>query len=67
LGNDTDRLLEARRGYDEGTTIGPRVILAGLVDGPGPYARRKVLVDSPGEAIKAVDRYKSLGYEQIKI
>ncbi|HEY2155037.1 MAG TPA: amidohydrolase family protein [Isosphaeraceae bacterium] len=67
LANDTDRLLEARRGYDEGTTIGPRVILAGMVDGPGPYARRKVLVDSPGEAIKAVDRYKSLGYEQIKI
>ncbi len=67
LGNDTDRLLEARRGYDEGTTIGPRVILAGMVDGPGPYARRKVLVDSPGEAIQAVDRYKSLGYEQIKI
>ena len=24
LANDTDRLLEARRGYDEGTTIGPR-------------------------------------------
>ena len=49
LGNDTDRLLEARRGYDEGTTIGPRVILAGFVDGPGPYAGpTKVLVDSPG-------------------
>jgi len=68
LANDTDRLLDARRGYDEGTTIGPRVILAGFVDGPGPYAGpTKVLVDSPGEAIKAVDRYKSLGYEQIKI
>jgi hypothetical protein len=68
LANDTDRLLEARRGYDEGTTIGPRVILAGFVDGPGPYAGpTKVLVDSPGEATQAVDRYKSLGYEQIKI
>jgi Phage integrase family len=58
LGNDTDRLLEARREYDEGTTIGPRVILAGMVDGPGQYARRKVLVDSPGEATQAVDRTK---------
>src|SRR5262249_39493187 len=68
LANDTDRLLEVRRGFDEGTAIGPRVVLAGFIDGPGPFAGpTKVLADTPEEAIKAVDRYKSLGYEQIKI
>src|SRR5262249_6022105 len=46
----------------------PRVILAGFLDGPAPYAGpTKVLVGSPEEAIKAIDRYKARGYEQIKV
>ena len=42
--------------------------MAGFLDGPGPYAGpTKVLVDNPQEAEKAIDRYKTLGYEQIKV
>jgi imidazolonepropionase-like amidohydrolase len=68
LANDMDRLLEMRRRYDEGTAIGPRVILAGFLDGPGLYAGpTKVLVDSTEDATQAIDRYKTKGYEQIKV
>ena len=68
MANDIDKLQEARRSFDNGTSLGPRVVMAGFLDGPGPYAGpTKVLVDNPQEAEKAIDRYKMLGYEQIKV
>jgi len=43
-------------------------MMAGFMDGPGPYqGPTKVLVSTPDSALAWVDRYKALGYEQIKI
>lgn len=68
LANDTDFLLDLKRRFDTGEAAGPRVIMAGFIDGPGPYAGpSKVLVDTEDEALAAVDRYADLGYEQIKL
>src|SRR6202035_4368028 len=68
LANDIDLLLVLRKRWSDGSAIGPRVIMAGFLDGPGPYAGpTKVLVDNVAEINAAVDRYASLGYEQIKI
>lgn len=68
MANDIDRLRETRRAFDTGAIIGPRVIMAGFIDGPGPYAGpTKVLVSTADSARAWVDRYHSLGYEQIKL
>jgi imidazolonepropionase-like amidohydrolase len=68
LANDTDFLLDLRRRYDSGEALGPRVLMAGIIDGPGPYAGpTKVLVSTKEDALKAVDRYAQLGYVQIKL
>lgn len=68
MANDTDFLLDMRRGVDAGEILGPHILMAGFIDGPGPYAGpSKVLVATKEEALKAVDRYKELGYEQIKL
>ncbi|HEY2738922.1 MAG TPA: amidohydrolase family protein [Thermoanaerobaculia bacterium] len=68
MANDTDFLLDMRRGVDAGEILGPHIIMAGFIDSPGPYAGpSKVLVSTKEEALKAVDRYKELGYEQIKL
>ncbi|MES1241181.1 MAG: amidohydrolase family protein [Acidobacteriota bacterium] len=68
LANDTDFLLDLRKRIEAGEILGTRVIMAGFIDGPGPYAGpTKVLVDTPEEAIAAVDNYAKLGYEQIKM
>jgi len=68
LANDIDYLNGLRRKFDDGTAIGPHVLMAGFMDGPGPFAGpTKVLVSTPEEAVKWVEKYKSLGYEQIKI
>ena len=68
LANDIDGLLDTRRAFDEGEAIGPRVIMAGFMDGPGPFAGpTKVLVDTEEEIRDWVARYAELGYEQIKM
>ncbi|HWC75052.1 MAG TPA: amidohydrolase family protein [Gemmatimonadales bacterium] len=68
MGNDIDDLRRLRESWDSGTAIGPRVMMAGFIDGPGPYAGpTKVLVSTRDSALAWVDRYKALGYEQIKL
>ncbi|MFL6197077.1 MAG: amidohydrolase family protein [Thermoanaerobaculia bacterium] len=68
LGNDPDYLLAIKHRWSAGEGLGPRVVPAGVIDGPGPYASpTKVLVDTEEKARAAVVRYAELGYPQIKI
>ncbi|HEY0781717.1 MAG TPA: amidohydrolase family protein, partial [Thermoanaerobaculia bacterium] len=68
MANDTDQLLEMKRGFDASEMVGPHILMAGFIDGPGPYAGpSKVLVDTEEKAIAAVDRYAQLGYVQVKL
>jgi hypothetical protein len=68
MANDTDALLARRKRIEEGKEIGTRIVLAGVIDGPGPYqGPTKVLVSTAEEARAAVDNYARLGYVQIKI
>jgi hypothetical protein len=68
LGNDTDTLLELKRKIESGEAIGPRLVLAGLIDGRGPYqGPTKFLVDNEDEGRAAIDFFASHGYEALKI
>ena len=68
LGNSIDELTKLRQQIDAGTQIGPRVVPAGFIDGPGPFEGPiKVLAATPEEARQRVDHYADLGYVQIKI
>jgi hypothetical protein len=68
LGNDLDYALALQKQFGDGSAIGPRVILAGLVDGPGPFAGpTKFLIDNEEQARKAIDTFASHGYVQTKI
>jgi amidohydrolase family protein len=68
LANDTDELEARRKRYDSGVEIGPRVIAAGFMDGPGPYqGPTKVLVDTEQKVHEAIAMYAALGYPQIKV
>lgn len=68
LANDTDSLLARRQRIADGKEIGTRIVLAGIIDGRGPFqGPTKVLVSTEAEARAAVDNYKRLGYVQIKI
>ncbi len=68
LGNPIDELTKLRQQIDAGTQLGPRVVPAGFIDGPGPFEGPiKVLAATPEEARERVDHYADLGYVQIKI
>jgi imidazolonepropionase-like amidohydrolase len=68
MGNDMDALLAMKKSFDDGTAIGPRVVLAGLVDGSGKYTSPiKDKVDTPAQARAAVETYAKHGYVQLKI
>ena len=68
LANDVDETLIRKRRWESGELIGPRMLLAGFMDGPGPFAGpTKVLVSNPDSARAWVNRYADLGYVQIKV
>jgi imidazolonepropionase-like amidohydrolase len=68
LANSIDELSKLKKNIELGEQIGPRIILAGFIDGPGPFEGPvKVLAATPEEARERVDHYADLGYVQIKI
>lgn len=67
LGGEEGFLVAMRDEIASGRALGPRYLLAGLIDGPGPRAFGAVSVSTPEEALTAVRRYKSEGFNEIKI
>jgi imidazolonepropionase-like amidohydrolase len=67
VGNEFEFITAARDAVKEGRGIGPRILLAGLVDGDGDAAFGVIRANTPEEARAVVNRYKSAGFEQIKI
>jgi imidazolonepropionase-like amidohydrolase len=66
-GNLVDVKLALREAVESGKAIGPRLLLAGLIDGKGADAIGPIRVDSPAEALAAVERFKRQRFDQIKI
>ncbi len=67
VGNDVEFATALRDAALHGRGLGPRMLLAGYINGKNKYHSFDVQVETPEEARAAVQRYKSLGYEQIKI
>jgi imidazolonepropionase-like amidohydrolase len=68
MANDNVPLLARVKRFDTGRELGPRVVLAGIVEGTGPLAGpTDVRIENLQQARDAVDWYADHGYEQIKI
>jgi hypothetical protein len=68
LANDVDSLLRTKQAWDSGAEIGPRMVIAGFIDGRGPYqGPTKVFADTVDEGKQDIDMYASKGFEQIKL
>jgi imidazolonepropionase-like amidohydrolase len=68
LGNDSDTILRLKEKFDSGAAIGPRLVLSGLVDGPGPFqGPTNLLAGNEEEAKKAIDFLVGRKYEGLKI
>ncbi len=66
-GGEFDFLVAERDAIDQHHGLGPRLLLAGLVDASGPKGFGNVFADTPEEARAAVAQYKAAGFEQIKL
>lgn len=67
MGNNLYFIVPFRAAIDSGRIIGPRLLLAGLVDGGGPNAFGAVTATTPAEGRAVVRRYHELGFEQMKL
>lgn len=66
-GNEFGYINAVKSAIDSHKGIGPLIIKAGIIDGPGSTALGIVRATTPEEAVKVVDMYKSNGFAQIKI
>ena len=66
-GNEFEFITSVRDAIAQGRGLGPRLLLAGIVDGSGPMAISVQRVDTPEQARMWTDRYHSAGFQQMKI
>jgi imidazolonepropionase-like amidohydrolase len=66
-GNEFEFITAVRDAIANGRGLGPRLLLAGIVDGTGPLALSVERVDTPEQARSWVDRYHAAGFQQMKI
>ena len=67
MGNEFEFITALRDAIEAKRTLGPRLLLAGLVDGSGPNAFGVQYADTPDEAGKTVAKYHDAGFQQMKI
>lgn len=68
LGNDTSLAPQLRRRFETDSLIGPRLLLGGIIDGPGQYRVPIGLVaDDSASLVRAIDAYAAKGYVQVKL
>ena len=66
-GNEFEFITAVRDAVANGRGLGPRLLLAGIVDGTGPSAIGVERVDTPEQAKMWTDKYHGAGFQQMKI
>ena len=66
-GNEFEFITAVRDAVALGHGLGPRLLLAGIVDGTGPSALGVARVDTPEQAKMWTDKYHDAGFQQMKI
>jgi imidazolonepropionase-like amidohydrolase len=66
-GNEFEFITAVRDAIAQGRGLGPRLLLAGVVDGSGTYTIGVERVDTPEQARGWTDRYHAAGFQQMKI
>lgn len=67
VGNEFEFITAVRDAVAAGRGLGPRLLLAGVVDGSGPLALGVNRVDTPPQAKMWVDKYHDANFQQMKI
>ncbi|MAU16409.1 MAG: hypothetical protein CMH46_12825 [Muricauda sp.] len=62
------QLYQLRDQFEDNEIIGPHIVtFCGIIDGPGPFANQRNVVETLEEGLAEIEDYKRLGYQQIKL
>ncbi len=54
--------------FDSNEILGPHIVIySGIIDGPGPFANQRNVIENLEEGLAEIQAYKDLGYQQIKL
>jgi imidazolonepropionase-like amidohydrolase len=67
VGNEFDFIKSVRDSIAAGKGLGPRMLLAGIVDGDSPFALGIIRANNAEEAKAVVNMYHDANFQQIKI
>jgi imidazolonepropionase-like amidohydrolase len=67
VGNEFEFVAAVRDAVAAGKGLGPRMLLAGVIDGAGRQGLGVARATTPDEGRRWVDRYHDAGFDQIKI
>ncbi|MEN3332924.1 MAG: hypothetical protein V7641_2289 [Blastocatellia bacterium] len=67
VGNEFEFIKAVRDAIKAGRGLGPRMLLAGIIDGDSPMALGVVRANNAEQAREVVTRYKNAGFDQIKV
>jgi len=67
VGNEQDFITAMRAALRSGRGIGPRLLLAGVIDGGGGHAIGLDTAVTPEQGVQLVDAYAAAGFDQIKV
>jgi imidazolonepropionase-like amidohydrolase len=67
MGGERQSLVALRDAIATRRVLGPRLLLAGLVDGSGPEAFGTIYADTPEQGRAVVDVYHAAGFQQMKL
>jgi imidazolonepropionase-like amidohydrolase len=67
MGGELPFVTAFRDSMASGQGLGPRLLLAGLVDGPGEGGFGSTIAATPAEGRAIVDRYHAAGFDQVKL
>jgi imidazolonepropionase-like amidohydrolase len=66
-GGESEFLTTVRNKIDRDHALGPKLLLAGLIDSGGPLGFGYVNIKTPAEGVEAVDTYADAKFDQIKV
>jgi len=67
VGNEKEFIVAVRDSIASGQGIGPRLVMAGVLDGASNMAFGLLTADNPEQGRARVQEYKAAGFQQIKI
>ncbi len=54
--------------FESNEIIGPNIVIySGIIDGPGPFANQRNVIENLEDGLAEIQDYKDLGYQQIKL